>query len=396
MNGHNDAIYSVAFSPDGKTLATASTDRTVRFWNVNGPFLKSLDGEPGNAHFCVRFSRRGEMLASASWDRTLQRWVAKLWHPNGELIRTFTEDWHYSSGGDNRITTVEISDDGRMIAAASWSGIVEVWTADGELVTTFQGHDKPVEDAITYDERPCVNGVSFSPKGELLASGGYDRHIRFWNLKGEQLRIIPNAHFEGIYRLCFSPDGEIVATASWDRTVRLWSVDKGELLKTLTGHSNWLYGLHFSPDGQMLASASLDRTVKLWSIKNGLIRTLTGHSDGIHDVCFSPDGKLIASAGLDNTVRLWSVDGTLLKTLTGHNGGVHGVSFSYPDGQIIASASLDGSIKLWSTEVLDFDGLVSRGCSMLQNYLNTNPNISQQDRNLCDGFVNVDSTPEAI
>ncbi len=396
LNGHNDSIYSVAFSPNGKTLATASADRTVRFWNVGGPFLKSLDGEPGSAHFCVRFSRRGEMLASASWDGTLQRWVAKLWHPNGELIRTLTEDGHYSSGRDNRITTVEISDDGSLIAAASWSGIVEVWTAAGELVTKFQGHGKPVEDAITYDERSCVNGVSFSPKGELLASGGYDRHVRFWNLKGEQLRIIPNAHFEGIYRLCFSPDGEIVATASWDRTVRLWSVDNGELLKTLSGHSNWLYGLHFSPDGQMLASASLDRTVKLWSIKNGLIRTLTGHSNGVHDVCFSPDGKLIASAAFDNTVRLWSIDGTLLKTLTGHNGGVYGVSFSYPGGQIIASASWDGSIKLWSTEVLDFDGLVIRGCSMLQNYLKTNPNISQQDRNLCDGFVKVDSTPEAI
>jgi WD40 repeat protein len=387
LHGHNDAIYGLTFSPDGKTLATASTDKTMRLWNVDGLFLKSISGEPNSAHFCVRFSQKGEMLATASWDSSLRGWIVKLWHSNGELIRTLPARQEYYSTGDNRITTVEFNHDGSLVVAASWDGTAKVWNLDGELITNFTGHGRSVEGEITYDDRPCINGVSFSPKGDLLASGGYDRHIRFWNLQGKELAIIPNPHRDGIYRMCFSPDGEILATASWDRTVKLWSVNDRRLIKTFTGHSNWLYGLNFSPDGQMLVSSSLDKTIKLWSTYDGLIKTITGHTDGVHDVCFSPDGKLIASAGLDNTVKIWSIDGTLLKTLTGHYGAVHGVSFSYPDGQIIASASWDGSIKFWSTEILDFDGLLNQGCSMLQDYLKSNPNISPEDRNLCDGFI---------
>jgi WD40 repeat protein len=154
------------------------------------------------------------------------------------------------------------------------------------------------------------------------------------------------------------------------------------LLQTFSGHSNWLYGLSFSPDGKMIATGSLDRTVKLWNTESGLLATLVGHNEGIYDLSFSPDSQIIASASLDKTVKLWkSRDGSLLKTISGHNEGVYGVSFS-TDGQIIASASGDGSIKLWSAETLDFENLLKRGCDWLDDYVNTNPNISQEDRHL--------------
>jgi len=375
LSGHNDAVNGLAFSPDGKTLATTSADKTIRLWSVDGPFLKRLDGKQGSAHLGVSFSPDGKTLASASWDTTKGGWTLKLWSTNGELLKTLT-------GYGGSIRTLNFSSDSKLIASASWDGTVKVWTIDGELVTNFTEHGKPVIGMIPRaDYRAAVNGVSFHPDGKILVSGGYDRHIRIWNLDGTQLQVIPDAHEEQIYRISFSPDGKTIATASWDRTVKLWSIE-GELLQTFSGHSNWLYGLSFSPDGKMIATGSLDRTVKLWNTESGLLATLVGHNEGIYDLSFSPDSKIIASASLDKTVKLWrSRDGSLLKTISGHNEGVYGVSFS-ADGQIIASASGDGSIKLWSAETLDFKNLLKRGCDWLDDYVNTNPNISQEDRRL--------------
>jgi WD40 repeat protein/energy-coupling factor transporter ATP-binding protein EcfA2 len=383
LPGHNDAVYGVAFSPNGKTLATASADKTVRLWSVDGSSLinliQSLDGEQGSAHLGVSFSPDGKTLASASWDATEGDWTVKLWSTSGKLLKTLV-------GYGNSITTVTFNRDGKYIASASWDGRVKVWTIEGELLTEFTEHGKPVNGMTSHPDgtRAAVNGVSFSPDSKILASVGYDRNIRLWHLDGTPLRVIPNAHSDQIYRVSFSPDGKTLATASWDRTVKIWSFE-GKLLQTFTGHGNWLYGLSFSPNGKLLASAGLDRTVRLWNIEDGkLLKSWIGHNDGIRDVSFSPDGKRIASASLDKTVKLWSVDGTLLKIITGHNGEVYGLSFS-PDSQTIASASWDGSIKLWKAETLKFQRLLEHGCKWLHDYLKTNPN-AKEDRHLCDGI----------
>jgi WD40 repeat protein len=385
LYGHTDAIYSTAFSPDGKTLATASADRTVRLWNVNIPFLMMLGGERGSAHMCISFSPVDRTLVSGSWDITEEGWTVKLWDTSSQkLLQTLPK--HHDT-----IRTLTFSRDGKLFASASWDGAVKVWTKEGELVTSFTEHGTPVSGMTPHvdADRASVNGVSFSADGNFLASVGYDRHIRFWGLDGTQLKVIPNAHADQIYKIVFSPDGKFFATASWDRTVRLWSLE-GELLKTFTGHSGWLYGFSFSPDSNLIASAGLDRQVRIWSIDGELLQTLVGHRDGIYDLSFSPDSKMIASASLDQTVKLWSIDGALLRTITGHTGGIYGVSFSR-DGQTVASASWDGSIKLWSTETLDFDSLLKRGCDFVNDYVNTNPTISQEERILFQSIQTQDS-----
>ncbi len=174
--------------------------------------------------------------------------------------------------------------------------------------------------------------------------------------------------------------------------VRLWSLD-GAPLRTLIGHSDRVWGVSFSPDGQMIASASADKTVRLWSLDGALLRTLTGHSDRVWGVSFSPDGQMIASASFDRTVKLWNLEGMLLRTLEGHSDRVSGISFS-PDGQMIASASFDTTVRLWPIDpensILDLDvklnNLLKKGCNWIKDYLKTNPNVSENDRYLCDGI----------
>ncbi|NJL64481.1 MAG: hypothetical protein HC903_24985 [Methylacidiphilales bacterium] len=151
-----------------------------------------------------------------------------------------------------------------------------------------------------------------------------------------------------VWDVSFSPDGQIIASGSSDKTIKLWKSD-GTLLKTLKSHTARVSSVDFSPDNKMIASAGDDKTVKIWSIEGRLLKTLNNHNATVRKVKFSPDSKIIASASDDKTVKIWSLNGNLLQTLHGHNAPVYGISFS-PNGKIIASGSSDKTVKLWSLD----------------------------------------------
>ncbi|NET36876.1 MAG: hypothetical protein F6K19_33425, partial [Cyanothece sp. SIO1E1] len=196
-----------------------------------------------------------------------------------------------------------------------------------------------------------------------------DRTVKLWSRDGQLLQTL-EGHSDSVLSVSFSPDGKTLASASADRTVKLWSRD-GQLLQTLAGHSDSVLSVSFSPDGKTLASASSDRTVKLWSRDGQLLQTLEGHSDSVLSVSFSPDGKTLASASSDRTVKLWSRDGQLLQTLEGHSASISSVSFS-PDGKTLASASSDRTVKLWNFNRVM---LTELGCDWLANYLIQHPEV---------------------
>ncbi|MGA8117706.1 MAG: hypothetical protein WCA46_29065 [Actinocatenispora sp.] len=309
-----DYVNAVAFNPPGTLLAGASTDGTVRLWDLAHPARPVPVGTPLHAHtdavVSVAFDRRRPtLLASGGRDRTVRLWELRdpkhprpLGHP---LI-----------GGSGEVTTVTFDPTHPVLASADYDGAVRLWNvsdpARPHLMATPQAGDS--------SSTRAVHGLAFSADGRLLASAGADDTVRLWDVT-RPTHPVPlgrplNAGTGGVLDVAFSPDGRTLATANQDHTVRLWNVrdpaHPRQEGKALTGHTSFVYSVAFSPDGDTLASSGDDHTIRLWDVADpahprAMGQPIVGHTAAIDNVTFGPHG-IMASASDDHTVQLTSMN----------------------------------------------------------------------------------------
>ena len=326
FQGHTSWVRAIAFSPDGGTLVSGSSDHTVRLWNVStGECLKTLRGHPERIH-SVAFSPDGQTLVSGSDDHTVRLWDVS----DGKCRLTL-------QGHTSWVLSVAFSPDGKTLVSGSSDQTLKLWdVSSGECLRTLQGH-------IGW-----IWSVAFSPDGKTLVSGCEDQTVRCWDVSDGKCRLTLQGHTSWVLSVAFSPDGHTLASGSNDQTVRCWDVSTGECLRTLRGHAGSIWSVAFNPQAKTLASGSEDQTVRCWDVSTGeCLRTSQGYNNGVSSVAFSPDGQTLANGSDDKTVRCWDASTCQCrKTLQGHRDRVRTVAFS-PDGQTLASGCVNRTVKLW-------------------------------------------------
>jgi WD40 repeat protein/serine/threonine protein kinase len=329
LRGHEDAVFSAAYSPDGKRIVSSSLDKTARVWNAEGT------GEPlvlrghGSGVPTAAYSPDGKRIVTASEDKTVRVWSAE---GTGEPL--------VLRGHGGVVSSAAFSPDGKRIVTSSFDKTVRVWNAEGTgEPLVLRGHESEVFSA------------AFSPDGKRIVSSSLDKTARVWNADGTGEPLVLRGHERVIGRAAYSPDGKRIVTASEDKTVRVWNADgSGEPL-VLRGHGIGVFSAAYSPDGKRIVTASEDKTVRVWNAENTRRPlVLRGHKDELWLTAFSPDGKRIVTASEDKTVRVWNADGSGEPlVLRGHEGELHSAANS-PDGRRIVTASADKTARVWNAD----------------------------------------------
>jgi WD40 repeat protein len=317
FRGHTQGIWSVAFAPDGLTLASGGSDRYVRIWDIEtGRLLRSLRGHTQEIRQ-VAYSPDGRILATGSEDRTI-----RLWDPNtGETTRLLFTRY------DHAVCSLSFSPDGLMLARGGQNKDIKIWeVTTGTELMTLLGKDQ-------FDHHWAVC-TAFCPDGIHLVSGSDIGKLKLYEVlpSGEE-KVVHNGHWRD------EPDDEETESRGY------FVDDMGGFQKPM---EYWVGALTFTPDGKVMISGSRDSTIKFFEMPDlRELRTLKGHTGWVRNLIVSRDGKVLISASDDGTVKMWDIQTCRqFRTIKSHTGPVRGISLS-ADGRWLATASSDQTIKLW-------------------------------------------------
>jgi WD40 repeat protein/uncharacterized caspase-like protein len=325
---HRDSITSIAFSPAGRMIASGSLDKTVAICDVmTGRLIRKLEDHSDDVN-TVAFSPDGKILASGSRDQTID-----LWDPNtGEVIHTLDE-----TGAEVR--SIAFSSDSSTLVAGGSDKTVRLWrVSDGQLIRALEGQAAPVR-SVTFGKSPDATSG-------LVAAAGDDNAISIWNTETGTLIRTLTGHSAIVTSIAFSRGATQLFSGSQDKTIRVWDVESGKLVRSIDGAGAPVTSVALSPDGNTIAAGSWTK-LDLWnSVTGKWLRILDGRLSAVHAVGMSSDGKLLATA-TRNRISLWDRgSGELMHTLEGHSSQVNALAFS-PAGNLLATASADRTIKLW-------------------------------------------------
>lgn len=328
---HTAIIRAVAFSPDGRWLATGSADYTVKIWDVATGFeIRNMTGFPSEV-FDLAFSSDSQWLATTG----IKDKVVDVWEvTTGRHIGTLT-------GHTDTIFSMAFSPDGRWLATGSMDHTVKLWGLEkGDNVNTFSGF------------KNGVFSVAFSPDSQWLGATGADKEVRVWKVPDGKVPSVVSltGHADGVGALTIGSDGNWIAAGNYYNSVKLWQKTGAPGLRalSLTGHRDYVRGITLSAGGRKLASGSQDNSVKIWDVATGrLEHTLQGHTDLVDALAFSPNGRQLATTSWDNSVKLWdTATWHELRTFGGPTHRMNALAYS-PDGHWLASASDDSKLRLW-------------------------------------------------